>query len=226
MSFPHFDLVQRAHNELRSEGLIGPRTSQDQVEQDKGLLTRRAAYYCATERDATLGLLEKTEGNNSLGYSVDWILRSTDGTGWDVATDDGTNAIPMNGGPYDPDPAYIPRWRPATAELAQLPAAPPQPGPTPPADDTAARLAALEAAVLEQTAAIDRLRTQGYHGNCKLGLDMNFGMLPADAAAASSAAATEQRVPATAIEVATLEAAIDRIRSVRDRGDLTILIVG
>ena len=116
MSYPYFDCVQRAHAELTAEGLIGPRTNQDAVEQDKGLLTRRAAYY-ANQRDASHGLLEKTSGNNSLGYSVDWILRVTDGVGWDVTTDDGVNALPVNGDQHAPDPANIPRWRQPTAEI-------------------------------------------------------------------------------------------------------------
>lgn len=137
MSYPHYDLVQKAHADLKSEGLIGPRSSQDQVEQDKGLLTRRAAWYVNQQRDPTHGLLEKTEGNNSLGYSVDWILRKTDGVGWDIATDDGVNALPLNGDAHAADPAYIPRWRPPTADLAQMPegGSVPEPEPQPPAVD-------------------------------------------------------------------------------------------
>ena len=48
-----------------------------------------------------------------MGYSVDWILRQTDGVGWDVTTDDGVNAFPVNGSEHPPDPSYIPRWRAA-----------------------------------------------------------------------------------------------------------------
>ena len=111
MSYPHFDLVQKAYNDLKAEGKIRARSSQDEVEQDKGLVTRRAAYYVSTQRNAKHGLLEKTEGNNSMGYSVDWILNQSDGVGWDVVTDDGTWAVPVNGGPYPPDSSLIPRWQ-------------------------------------------------------------------------------------------------------------------
>jgi len=132
MPYPFYDDVVRAHTELKAEGLIAPRTNQDAVEQDKGLVVRRAAYY-ANQRDPTHGLLAKTSGNNSLGYSVDWILRSSDGEGWDVVTDDGTQALPLNGGPVGADPARIPDWRPPTAELAQISDEPaPEPGPEPP----------------------------------------------------------------------------------------------
>lgn len=134
MAYPHFDLVQRAHSELLAEGLIGPRTNQTDVENDKGLICRRAAYHVYTERDATHGLMEKTEGNNSMGYSVDWILRQTDGVGWDITSDDGVNAFPVNGSEHPPDPSYIPRWRQPTAELAQLSPAPVDPDP-PETDD-------------------------------------------------------------------------------------------
>jgi hypothetical protein len=119
MSYPYYDCVTRAHTELLTEGKIKARTNQDEVEQDKGLVTRRAAYY-ANQLDPTHGLLAKTSGNNSQGYSVDWILRSTDGEGWDICTDDGSQALPLNGGPVGADPARIPDWRQPTAELAQL----------------------------------------------------------------------------------------------------------
>jgi hypothetical protein len=119
MSFPHYDLVERAHSELLAEGKIKARTDQEAVEQDKGLLTRRAGYYVNTERDASIGLLEKTEGNNSLGYSVDLLLR-VNGTFWDVATDKNGLAQPLNGGPSGPDPTLAPRWRQPTAILAEL----------------------------------------------------------------------------------------------------------
>jgi len=134
MSYPYYDDVVRAHSELTAEGLIAPRSNQDAVEQDKGLVVRRAAYY-ANQRDPTHGLLAKTSGNNSLGYSVDWILRSTDGEGWDVVTDDGTQALPLNGGPVGADPVRIPDWRQPTAELAQISDDPdPEPPPVEQAD--------------------------------------------------------------------------------------------
>lgn len=119
MSYPYYDDVVRAHSELQAEGLIKTRTDQAQVEEDKGAVVRRAAFY-AYQKDPTHGLLAKTSGNQSMGYSVDWILRSTDGEGWDVVTDDGTQALPLNGGPVGADPARIPDWRQPTAELAQI----------------------------------------------------------------------------------------------------------
>jgi hypothetical protein len=121
MSYPHYDLVQKAHADLTAEGLIKARSTQDEVEQDKGLLTRRAAWYVHQQRDPTHGLLAKTSGNNSQGFSVDWILTNRDGDGWDIATDDGVHALPLNGDAHGPDPARIPDWRPPTAELAQMP---------------------------------------------------------------------------------------------------------
>ena len=156
MSYPHYDLVTRAHQELLAEGKIGPRTDQTQVEEDKGLICRRAAYHVFTERDASHGLMEKTSGNNSQGYSVDWILRSTDGVGWDVTTDDGQSAFPVNGDQHPPDPSYIPRWRQPTAELAQYDE--PEPGPAPPdqqdIDDIYAQLEALAAQQAQDTATL------------------------------------------------------------------------
>lgn len=143
MSYPHYDLVQRAHSELVAEGKIKRRTDQDQVEQDKGLLTRRAAYYAFTERDPTHGLMRKTTGNNSLGYSVDCILDQGNGQHWDIATDSGGMALPVDGGPSDPNAADIPRWAQPTAELAQIEDTPgPGPGPTPPPDDQLAEIQA------------------------------------------------------------------------------------
>ena len=181
MSYPHYDLVQKAHADLKAEGLIKARSTQDEVEQDKGLITRRAAWYVFDQRDATHGLLEKTSGNNSLGYSVDWILRQSDGVGWDITTDDGQNALPVNGDQHPPDPAYIPRWRQPTAELAQMPTTP-----TPPPDqgsDTDARLKAIEDALnamlhlqTEQGAQIHHMMTATWAGSVALALRMNFGV--------------------------------------------------
>lgn len=129
MAYPHFDLVQRAHSELIAEGLIRRRTDPEQVEQDKGLLTRRAGYYSNVERDAYIGLLQKPTGNNSLGYSVD-ILLHQDGRFWDIATDSGGLAMPVDGEERY-DPALAARWAPPTAELAQIDEVPPGPGPDP-----------------------------------------------------------------------------------------------
>jgi hypothetical protein len=85
MSYPHYDLVQKAHQELLNEGKIAPRSSQEEVEQDKGPLLVEQLTMCI-QKDETHGLLRKTEGNQSEGYSVDWILRNTDGEGWDITT--------------------------------------------------------------------------------------------------------------------------------------------
>jgi hypothetical protein len=119
MAYPHFDQVQRAYDELIADGSIKKRASQEQVEQDKGLLTRRAGFY-SNQRDPSIGILKKTSGNNSLGYSVDLLIR-LDGTFWDVATDNAGLACPVNGGPAGPDPALAADgWTKPTAELAGL----------------------------------------------------------------------------------------------------------
>jgi hypothetical protein len=119
MSYPYYDEVQRAYNDLKLEGKIKPRATTEEVEHDKGLITQRAGYY-SNLRDATIGVLEKTTGNNYMGYSVDILIR-TDGVFWDVVTDNGSEAVPVNGGPSGPDPELIPRWRKPTKELAQMP---------------------------------------------------------------------------------------------------------
>lgn len=178
MGYPHYDLVQRAHSDLKAEGLIKARATQDEVEQDKGLLTRRAAWYVNQQRDPAHGLLAKTSGNNSQGYSVDWILSSRDGDGWDIATDDGVNALPLNGDAHGPDPARIADWRSPTAELAQMPiggsgggeTTPPEPTPTPPPDysEILHAISASEAAIMAHDDAntqrvldmIDSIKTQ------------------------------------------------------------------
>jgi hypothetical protein len=129
MSFPHFDLVQRAYNELIAEGKIKQRSTQEEAEADKGLLTQRSGWYVHTERSPAIGVLEKLEGNNYLGFSVDLLIQ-TDGTFWDVATDSGGMAQPVNGGPSS-DPALIPRWRMPSAALAQISETTPPPEPPP-----------------------------------------------------------------------------------------------
>ena len=120
MSYPYYDsCVMRAYNELVASGEIKKRGSQEQIEQDKGLLTRRAGYY-SNQIDPTIGILEKTSGNNSLGYSVDLLIR-VDGTFWDVATDSNMMAAPVNGGPSGPDPELAKTgWTKPTADLAGL----------------------------------------------------------------------------------------------------------
>jgi hypothetical protein len=169
MGYPYYDLVQKAHADLKTEGLIQPRGSQEEVEQDKGLLTRRAAWYVNQQRDLTIGLLEKTSGNNSMGYSVDWHLRNSDGEGWDVATDTEAEgglreAAPVNGDPHGADPARIPSWRPPTAELAQMPdgGVPPEPVPIPPpTDDLTRRVEMLEAQMAQLAQAVQG----GFHAH-------------------------------------------------------------
>jgi hypothetical protein len=129
VGYPYFDLVQRAHSELIAEGKIRRRTDPEQVEQDKGLLTRRAGYYSNVERDPTIGILEKTTGNNSAGYSVD-ILIAKDGRFWDIATDANGMAMPVDGEERF-DPALAARWAQPTKELAQIEEGMPGPGPGP-----------------------------------------------------------------------------------------------
>ena len=119
MSYPYFNLVTQAHDELVASGQIKKRSDQEAVEQDKGLLTRRAGYY-SNQEDPSIGILKKTSGNNSLGYSVDLLINKK-GTFWDVATDDGGMAMPVDGGPSGPDPQLAKDgWTKPTAELAGL----------------------------------------------------------------------------------------------------------
>lgn len=161
MGYPHYDLVERAYNELKAEGKI----PMGDVEHDKGLITQRAGFY-SYERDSTMGVLEKTSGNNYLGYSVDILIR-TNGEYYDVVTDQDGQAVPVNGGPSN-DPELIPRWRKPTAELAQV--SPDEGGgegePVPPSDDLTARVEALEAHVK----ALEEAIAQGFraHGPVNL----------------------------------------------------------
>jgi hypothetical protein len=117
MGFQHFDLVERAAEELRREGKIQPRDHNEEVEQDKGRITRRAAYY-AYQRDTNVGILEKTTGNNARGYSVDIII-AKNGEFWDIVTDDGREARPINADAKS-DPGLSNRWRQPTRDLAEL----------------------------------------------------------------------------------------------------------
>lgn len=124
MSYPNFDLVQKAFEELKSEGIIKPVPATDQhaVEEQKGILTMRSGYY-SNQRDSNIGILEKTSGNNYKGFSVD-ILIQRNGDFWDIATDVETSpgmrmAAPVNGGPSHDD-NLIPRWRQPTKELAGI----------------------------------------------------------------------------------------------------------
>jgi len=153
MSYPHYDLVQRAHQELLAEGKIKTRATQEETEADKGLLTARSAWYVYSERDPSHGLLSKTSGNSYLGlYSVDWITRKTDGEGWDIVSDSGGLAIPVDGGPLGADPARIAEWREPSAALAQLEDAPePPPVDETTLDDVYAYLEVLQVQQAEDT---------------------------------------------------------------------------
>ena len=126
MSFQHFDLVERAAEELRHEGKIQPREHIEEVEQDKGKITRRAAYY-AHQRDSNFGILEKLTGNNARGYSVDIIIARS-GDFWDIVTDNGREARPINADAKS-DAGLSSRWRQPTRDLAELPAEPDVPEP-------------------------------------------------------------------------------------------------
>lgn len=119
MSFPYYEQVQRAYNELLAEGKIKelPPGHTEEVEAQKGLLTMRAGYY-SNQIDSSIGILEKTFGNNYKGYSVDILIRRN-GDFWDVATDNGRIALPVNGG-TNHDNDLIPRWRQPTKELAEV----------------------------------------------------------------------------------------------------------
>lgn len=130
MGYPHFDLVQRSHSELTAEGKIRRRSDPAEVENDKGLCTRRAAYYANTERDPNHGILTKDYGNNSMGYSVDIIIDRS-GIFWDVMTDSGGMAQPVDGGERGPEGDLAQRWAQPTAELAQIDSTTPGPGPGP-----------------------------------------------------------------------------------------------
>jgi hypothetical protein len=135
-----------------------------QEEQGKAQACRLAAYLIALD-NPHIGLLEKLTGNQVGGYSVDAIVDRRDGSGAD-----GVSSTPKGVPPgmlqiiqvwteYAPSGATIPRWRPATLDLAMAPGPlgppsvqtfapppppPPKPGTTPVPDDLAV-LAALEA---------------------------------------------------------------------------------
>jgi hypothetical protein len=176
MSNPNYDDVQRAHADLLAEGKIAPRDNNAAVERDKGLLTQRAAWYIA-QKNPLIGLMEKDSepgGNHyvaadGMKYSVDWHLRIPDGVGRDIATDDSGGepaspthlvlAQPVNGGEHPPNASYIPRWRPATAQNAQVATTPPpEPEPEPDLQEILDAIAASEATVKAHvTAETDRV---------------------------------------------------------------------
>jgi len=108
----------------------------------KAQLTRRIAWVLH-QRNANLGLLRKTSGNQVNGRSTDTILDRTDGSSVDVAT-----AVSLDGEartrvrvdplwfPYkaNPDPAWLERWIEPTEAIRD------EPGPlpvrdTPPAEE-------------------------------------------------------------------------------------------
>ena len=160
MSFPHFDLVEQAYQELVNEGWIKelPPGNQQAVEDQKGVLTRRAALY-TNARDAEYGILEKKTGNNSEGYSTDIIINK-DGNFYDVASDNGTIAFPIQGGDHF-DLGLVPRWRQPTRALAKLDEVPepipePEPNPEPP-DEVKKLLIELFNMQLETKAQVDLL---------------------------------------------------------------------
>jgi hypothetical protein len=212
MGYPYYDLVQKAYSDLKAEGLIRPRdpANQQQVEEDKGLLTRRAAYYVNTQRTPSHGLLSKTSGNNSQGYSVDWILSNVNGEGWDVATDTDTNgmreAVPVDGGSHGPNPDNIPLWRPPTKELAQI-SDTPIPEPIPPPDggggatdsdiqEIKDQLVVMQNMIAQQGEMVYHMMTQTWWGTCKMGIDMEYGMTcpPMPSSVAASRAAAARRI--------------------------------
>lgn len=135
-----FDLVEKAYNELVAEGKIFPTATQ--FEEQKALLTRRAAYYL-NQVDSNLGLLAKTSGNNIQGFSVDIILNKN-GDYWDVATDTSLGgperlAKPVDGATQH-DESLIPRWvKPLPMwcdfPVVEDPTVPPSTPPDTPPDD-------------------------------------------------------------------------------------------
>lgn len=131
--YPYYNQVERAHNELIREGKIKDTNIQSEVENQKGLLTRRSAYYSHLV-DSNIGILEKTVGNNSMGYSVDLIIHK-DGRYWDIVTDNGSRPILIVGGIENSDLGLVSRWRQPTKELADIvdnfPEPIPDPIPTP-----------------------------------------------------------------------------------------------
>lgn len=137
MAFPYYDAVQRAYAELQAEGFIRelPPGHQEEIEAQKGILTRRAGYY-ANLQNANIGLLEKTSGNQSEGFSVDILLNRMTGQFYDIASDNGRIAIPIDGGP-SAGTDLIDRWRQPTRALAGIgdtpvPVPEPEPPPVPP----------------------------------------------------------------------------------------------
>lgn len=115
----YFYLVKKAADELGN--LIAP--PGQELEDLKGKLTRRAAYYINRE-DSKLGLLAKTAGNNSMGFSVDIIMDRITGeirdTCTDVSVGGGLNKVVPTWGEKDPRPDLLSNWWQPTRKLAGL----------------------------------------------------------------------------------------------------------
>lgn len=136
-----FELVQKAYSELLASGDIKPVTDERKIEEQKAFLTRRAAYYL-NQADSSFGLLSKTSGNNVMGLSVDIVIKR-DGTFYDIATDDGSQAKPVDAGAQN-DPSLVSRWVQPTRELAGLDGTG-NGGNEPPNDDVMKALAEIKA---------------------------------------------------------------------------------
>ena len=125
MSFPYYDLVERAYHEFGARG-------QNRPTLDAGGVSSRTKV-CSRAGRATTSSRSKHPDHRPArkrpARQYDSLLRATasdlllgggDGTFWDIATDTDGAAVPLNGGPGGPDPELIPRWRKPTAELAQI----------------------------------------------------------------------------------------------------------
>ncbi len=118
----NFNLVLKAYDELFASGdiIVGKN-----VDEQKAILTRRAAYYI-NQVNPNIGLLQKTSGNNIQGLSVDIILDKSSGNFWDIATDVNGLAKPIEG-QLKNDKSLISRWIQPTLELAGLTSSSPIP---------------------------------------------------------------------------------------------------
>lgn len=124
----NFDLVQRAYDELVNSHDIYPTNLQDQIENQKAYLTRRAAYYLNLV-DNNIGLLSKTTGNNVMGLSTDIVIKHN-GDYYDIATDSAGLVRPVNSDIVS-DPSLASRWIQPTKEMAGLTSPIPTPIPIP-----------------------------------------------------------------------------------------------
>lgn len=152
----YFNYVQKAAMELGD--LIAPLGQE--LEDLKGLLTRRAAYYINLD-DPNIGLLAKTTGNNSKGFSVDIVMHKVTGEIRDTSTD-----VPVNGGLRRVVPVWgekSPRkdllhdWRNPTRELAGLEGTTPTPTPTPNSTEVLSKLAKIHEDILINSRKLDSI---------------------------------------------------------------------